>query len=103
MLLEDDASLVMPPWLEWYVGRETIRSFFEGQWKTCGGLRLVPTGANGQPAFAVYERGADGCFAAHSVQVLTLARDGIAGVTAFVEPRLVPAFGLPSVLPAAGP
>ncbi len=103
MLLKDDASVVMPPWLEWYVGRETIRSFFAAQWKTCGGLRLLPTAANGQPAFAVYERGADGRFAAHSIQVLTLARDAISTMTVFVEPRLVSAFGLPPVLPGAMP
>jgi RNA polymerase sigma-70 factor (ECF subfamily) len=98
-LLQEDASVSMPPWLQWYVGRETIRSFFGAQWKTCGGLRLVPTAANGQPAFAVYERGADGRFAAHSVQVLALAPGAIATMTLFVEPRLVPAFGLPLVLP----
>jgi RNA polymerase sigma-70 factor (ECF subfamily) len=99
VLLEEDASVVMPPWLQWYVGRETIRSFFEDQWKTCGGLRLVPTAANAQPAFAVYERDAGGSFAAHSIQVLTLARDAIATMTLFVEPRLFAAFGLPLVLP----
>ncbi len=98
-LLKEDASVVMPPWLQWYVGRETIRSFFAEQWKTCGGLRLVPTAANGQPAFAVYERGADGRFAAHSVHVLTLAQDAVSTMTLFLEPRLVAAFGLPTVLP----
>jgi RNA polymerase sigma-70 factor (ECF subfamily) len=102
VLLAEDASLAMPPWLEWYVGRETLRSFFGAQWKTCGGLRLVPTAANGQPAFAVYERGADGHPAAHSLQVLTLAGDTVSALTLFVEPRLVPAFGLPLVLPEAG-
>ena len=99
VLLKEDASVVMPPWAQWYRGRETIRSFFAAQWKTCGGLRLVPTAANGQPAFAVYERGADGRFAAHSVHVLTLAQDAISAMVLFVEPRLVPAFGLPPVLP----
>ena len=99
-LLKEDASVVMPPWLQWYAGREAIQSFFRAQWKTCGGLRLVPTAANGQPAFAVYERGADGRFAAHSIHVLTLARDAISTMTLFVEPRLVLAFGLP---PFRGP
>lgn len=98
-LLEEDARVIMPPWIQWYVGRETIRSFFEAQWRTCGGLHLVPAWANAQPAFAVYERGADGRFAAHSVHVLTLAPDAISTMTIFVDPRLVPAFGLPPVLP----
>lgn len=100
-LLEQDASLVMPPWSEWYMGRETIRSFFATEWKACHGLRLVPTAANGQPAFAAYERDAGGTFAAHSLHVLTLARDAISTMTLFLDPRLLAAFGLPAVLPDA--
>jgi RNA polymerase sigma-70 factor, ECF subfamily len=53
--LKEDATVTMPPWREWFVGRDTIGSFFGAAWKTCNGLRLVPTGANGEPAFAVYE------------------------------------------------
>jgi RNA polymerase sigma-70 factor, ECF subfamily len=98
-LLKEDAAAIMPPWLEWYVGRVAIRSFFDAAWKTCGGLRLVPTAANGQPAFAVYEQGADGRWAAHSIHVLTLANDAISTMTLFVEPRLFEAFGLPRILP----
>jgi RNA polymerase sigma-70 factor (ECF subfamily) len=103
VLLKEDASVVMPPWSEWYLGRETIRSFFAAQWKTCRGLRLVPTAANGQPAFAVYERDADGRFAAHSIQVLKLAQDAISTMTLFLEPGLLPAFGLQPVLPDTAP
>jgi len=103
-LLREDAAAIMPPWLEWYLGREAIRSFFAQAWKLCGGLRLVPTSANGQPAFAVYEfSGADGLWHAHSIQVLTLDRGGIARMTLFLEPRLFEAFELPFVLPDAGP
>jgi RNA polymerase sigma-70 factor, ECF subfamily len=99
-LLREDAAAIMPPWLQWYAGRETIRSFFEAAWKTCGGLRLLPTAANGQPAFAVYERSdAGGPWAAHSIHVLTLEDDAISTMTLFVEPRLFEAFGLPGVLP----
>lgn len=94
-LLKEDAAVVMPPWLEWYAGRDAIRSFFAMAWTTCHGLRLVPTAANGQPALAVYERSAAGEWAAHSVHVLTLEQDGIATVTLFLEPRLLEDFGLP--------
>jgi RNA polymerase sigma-70 factor (ECF subfamily) len=100
-LLKEDAAVTMPPWLQWFVGREPVRSFFSMVWRTCGGLRLVPTAANGQPAFAVYERSAtDGTWAAHSIHVLTLDHDTIAAVTLFVEPSLFQAFGLPLSLPA---
>jgi RNA polymerase sigma-70 factor (ECF subfamily) len=58
-------------------------------WRTCGGLRLVPTAANGQPAFALYERNIDG------LHVLTLDHGAIIALTLFIEPRLFQAFGLP--------
>jgi RNA polymerase sigma-70 factor (ECF subfamily) len=95
-LLKEDATVVMPPWLEWYAGRDIIRSFFGAAWKTCNGLHLVPTAANGQPALAVYELNDAGTvWAAHSVHVLTLDEGGIAAMTLFLEPRLVEVFGLP--------
>jgi len=104
-LLKEDANFTMPPWQQWYAGREAIRSFFATAWKTCGGLRLVPTTANRQPAFAVYERsGADAQWAAHSIQVLGLEHDRISTLTLFVPPigpRLFQAFGLPPILPDA--
>ena len=100
-LLKEDAAVVMPPWLQWFVGRETIGSFFAAAWQSCGGLRLIPTAANAQPAFAVYERSnTDGLWHAHSIHVLTLDRGAIATLTAFVPPTgpdLFPAFGLPRV------
>jgi RNA polymerase sigma-70 factor (ECF subfamily) len=101
-LLKEDATFTMPPWREWYAGREAIRSFFELAWKTCPGVRLVPTAANRQPAFAVYMRTGTGApYAAHGIHVLTLAGERIAAMTAFVEPtgRLFQAFGLPLTLP----
>ncbi|GAC1693660.1 MAG: sigma-70 family RNA polymerase sigma factor [Steroidobacteraceae bacterium] len=109
-LLKEDAAVTMPPWPQWYVGREAARSVFGMLWKTCGGLRLVPTAANSQPAFAVYERGRNGSWAAHSIHVLTLEPDTqdtagtadgaatIATLTLFVDPRLFPAFALPMIL-----
>jgi RNA polymerase sigma-70 factor, ECF subfamily len=104
-LLKEDATYTMPPWLQWYAGREAIRSFFAMAWKTCSGLRLVPTSANGQPAFAVYARtGADGPLAAHSIHVLALEDEMISTLTLFVPPTgpsLFQAFGLPLSLPDA--
>jgi RNA polymerase sigma-70 factor (ECF subfamily) len=102
-LLKEDATFTMPPWLQWYAGREAIGSFFALAWKTCGGLRLVPTAANGQPAFAVYEHSAsDGRWVAHAIQLLALEGEMISTLTLFVPPvgpQLFDAFGLPPVLP----
>jgi RNA polymerase sigma-70 factor (ECF subfamily) len=101
-LLKEDATFTMPPWRQWYLGRTAIGSFFATAWKICGGLRLTPTAANGQPAFAVYEHsGADGRWAAHSIQALAFERDLISTLTIFAPPegaRLFPAFGLPLIL-----
>jgi RNA polymerase sigma-70 factor, ECF subfamily len=104
-LLKEDATFTMPPWLQWYVGREAIRAFFGLAWQACGGLRLVPTSANGQPAFAVYEHSAaEKLWNAHSIHVLTLSDGILCALTAFVPPTgpdLFPAFGLSPTLPEA--
>ena len=103
-LLKEDATFTMPPWLLWFTGCEAIGSFFAMAWKTCGGLRLLPTAANGQPAFAVYERSNDGRFAAHSIHVLAVEQDTISALTAFVPPtgsQLFHGFGFPLIIPDA--
>jgi RNA polymerase sigma-70 factor (ECF subfamily) len=104
-LLKEDATFSMPPWPQWYAGRTAIHAFLAVVWKSCGSLRLVPTAANGQPAFAVYSRtGADAPWAAHGIQVLALDRDRISTLTLFAPPagpRLFSAFGLPLTLPDA--
>jgi RNA polymerase sigma-70 factor (ECF subfamily) len=67
-----------------------------------GRLRLVAVMANGQPAFAVYQREPDGGYHAHAVLVLTVARTGIARIIAFQDPGLFGSFGLPPEYRAAG-
>jgi RNA polymerase sigma-70 factor (ECF subfamily) len=102
-LLREDAVLSMPPYAQWYRGRAAIRAFLAWAWGPPGSGpgRLVPTAANGQPAFAEYGRGRHGpAGAAHAIW-LPAPRDGaIAALTGFVDPRLFAAFGLPAVLPA---
>ena len=104
-LLKEDATYTMPPTPQWYAGRQAIFTFFEWAWKAYEGFRLVPTGANRQPAFAAYSRAkADAPWTAHSVHVLALERDAISTLTLFYKPtgpRLLDAFGLPLTLPAA--
>jgi RNA polymerase sigma-70 factor (ECF subfamily) len=51
--------------------------------------------ANGQPAFAAYEFGADGAYHAHHVMALTVTPTGVGQIVAFLDPRLVEMFGLP--------
>jgi RNA polymerase sigma-70 factor, ECF subfamily len=100
-LLKEDATYVMPPWGEWYQGRDSIRNFFSGVWRSYGGFRLVATRANGQPAFGLYScKPADPTYRAHSIQVLQLQGDAISSLTAFMKPlgpALFADFGLPLV------
>jgi RNA polymerase sigma-70 factor (ECF subfamily) len=100
-LLKEDATLAMPPWPQWYIGRDDIRSLLATVWLTCSGLRMVPTAANHQPAFAVYESTANGSWTAHSIHVLELGQGMISALTLFVEPRLFKAFELAPTLAEA--
>lgn len=105
-LLRDDATISMPPWPNWYRGREAVRRLVAWVWRTRMGSacpstsRMLPTGANGQPAFAVYRReGPGGEWRAHTLQVLTLRDGAVAAITSFRDPRFVVAFGFPEVWP----
>ena len=101
-LLKEDVTVTMPPSLEWFAQRASVVSFFRN-WKTRG-LHLVPTGANGQSAFAVYEWTNTG-WTARSIHVLTLEHDSVATITVFgppIGPELFPSFELPLILPDDG-
>jgi RNA polymerase sigma-70 factor (ECF subfamily) len=95
-LLREDVALEMPPLLTWFAGREDVRRFLATKlFGTPGQFRLIPTVANGQPAFAAYERGHDGVYRAHAALVLTITAAGIARIVIFLSPGLHRAFGLP--------
>ncbi|HEY5988187.1 MAG TPA: sigma-70 family RNA polymerase sigma factor [Streptosporangiaceae bacterium] len=100
-MLREDVTLEMPPVLTWFRGREVVANFFGSRvFGVAGPFRMVPTTANGQPALAVYERGRDGRYHAHGVQVLTVTESGIAQIVVFLDPGLIPRFGLPPVYSA---
>ena len=103
-LLREDVALEMPPLLTWFTGRPTVARFVGSQLFTGPGrLRPVPVMANGQPAFAVYQREPGGGYHAHAVLVLTVTRTGIARIVSFQNPGLFGSFGLPQEYPPAGP
>lgn len=101
-LLKEDATYTMPPIPQWYTGRDAIGTFFRFAWRLYDGYRMIPTAANGEPAFAAFSRArADAPWEAHSIHVLTLEDSAISRVTLFAKPdgpRLFPAFGLPLIL-----
>ncbi|MFI7414265.1 sigma-70 family RNA polymerase sigma factor [Streptomyces sp. NPDC049627] len=97
-LLQDGIELEMPPHLEWFRGKKDVLRFLEARVHEKGTLRMLPTRANGQPAVAMYVRGADGVLQAHSVQVLTVEEGLVARITAFLDVDLLGRFDLPEEL-----
>ncbi len=100
-LLTDDAWLRMPPQPYEYKGAAAIGRFLNDREAYRGApLRLVPTRANGQPAFGCYFPAPHTNIARpYGLLVLTLAGNGIAEITWFADSTVFPHFGLPRTLP----
>lgn len=103
-LLRDDAWYAMPPWREWYRGRDAIGQFFGAVWPRYRAFRLWETRANGQPAFVLYTRSSDQePWRAHCLQVLEIEQGAIASLVMFMGElgrAHVGGFGLQTELPA---
>ena len=95
-LLQEDATWNMPPYELWLQTHIDIRRWCLGPGIGCRGSRLVPTVANGSPAFGQYKPSPDGGLEPWSLQVLELSAGGISGITFFLDTAtLFPMFGLP--------
>ena len=97
-LLTDDVFMSMPPIPFEYQGRDLVARFCGGIFGAGRRFDLVPTRANGQPAFGAYVRGPDGVSHGIGLYVLTLAGDRICAMTRF-ENSILPSFGLPRSFP----
>jgi RNA polymerase sigma-70 factor (ECF subfamily) len=99
-LLTDDAWVTMPPLPHAYQGHDAIRTFLRGSAERRGAPpRLVPTRANGQPAFGCYLRVSETEVArAYALFVLSLEREQISAITWFADSSVLPRFGLPRML-----
>jgi RNA polymerase sigma-70 factor (ECF subfamily) len=100
-LLREDAVMSMPPSPSWYQGQQAIRGFVaatvfgdEGMFggRAAGRWQLVPTQANGQPAFAVFQKLETGEVQPSGIQVLTLEDGGFSQITCFLDPSLTSRF-----------
>ena len=98
-LLTDDVFIAMPPEPFGYESRELVARYCARQFAAGRKFDLVPTRANGQPAFGAYLRGPAGIRHATAFYVLTLSGGRIRGMTRF-EASVLPWFGLPRSLPA---
>ncbi|HEY7068740.1 MAG TPA: RNA polymerase subunit sigma-70, partial [Acidimicrobiales bacterium] len=98
-LLTDDAFIAMPPIPFEYHGRDVVARFCAGLFDAGRRFDLVPTRANGQPAFGAYLRAPTGPRHGTGLYVLTLSGDGrIAAMTRF-DATVLGWFGLPPSLP----
>jgi RNA polymerase sigma-70 factor (ECF subfamily) len=99
-LLQEDAMWSMPPYRLWLRGHLDIRRWCLGPGIRCRGSRLVPTVANGAPAFGQYRPAAGGGHEPWSLQVIEGVSEGrITGITFFLDTAsLFPIFGLPARL-----
>ena len=98
-LLTDDVFIAMPPEPFGYEGRDAVARYCARQFGAGRRFDLVPTRANGQPAFGAYLRLPAGIRHAAGFYVLTLTGDQICAMTRF-EASVLPWFGLPRSLPS---
>jgi RNA polymerase sigma-70 factor (ECF subfamily) len=100
-LLHEDASISMPPLELWLRGRADLAGWYLGHGIGCKGSRLLPTEANGSPAYGQYRVSPQGGWAPWSIQVLEISGGAIAHIHHFLDTSLFARFGLPERLPAA--
>src|SRR5205809_2374 len=98
-LLTDDVFMSMPPMPLEYEGRDVVARFCASIFRAGRRFDLVPTRANGQPAFGAYLRAPDGTSHGVGLYVITLTGHRICAMTRF-ENSVLPWFGLPRSLPS---
>jgi RNA polymerase sigma-70 factor (ECF subfamily) len=103
-LLSEDCTFSMPPTPSWYRGRPDIaglvgKTIFSGPAR--GRWRLLPTSANAQPGFGLYQRSeSSGDYTAYGIQVVAVSGSQISDITTFRTPALIEIFSLPPSLAA---
>lgn len=97
-LLTTDIFVSMPPIPLEYQGLDAVSRLFAGIFSSGRRVDLVPTRANGQPAFGAYLRAGTGIRHGSGLFVLTLTGERICAFTRF-DASVLPWFGLPLSLP----
>jgi RNA polymerase sigma-70 factor (ECF subfamily) len=98
-LLTDDVFMSMPPMPLEYEGVDVVARFCAQILGPGRRFDLVPTRANGQPAFGAYLRGSAGVSHGTGLIVLTLSGDRVCAMSRF-ENSVLPWFGLPRTIPS---
>jgi RNA polymerase sigma-70 factor (ECF subfamily) len=94
-LLHEDATFSMPPYALWLEGPVQVEAWLLGQGFGCKGSRLLPTRANGCPAFGSYKPAGPGLHLPFAIQVLDISGGKITAWQNFLYPELFGLFGLP--------
>jgi RNA polymerase sigma-70 factor, ECF subfamily len=98
-LLRKDATWSMPPYELWLRRHEDIRKWCLGPGAGCRGSRLIPTVANGSPAFGQYKPSPGGGYDPWALQVIEASVGEIVGISFFLDTdSMFPLFGLPARL-----
>jgi RNA polymerase sigma-70 factor, ECF subfamily len=98
-LLRKDATWSMPPYELWLRRHEDIRKWCLGPGAGCRGSRLIPTVANGSPAFGQYKPSPGGGYDPWALQVIEASLGEIVGISFFLDTdSMFPLFGLPARL-----
>src|SRR6266540_1625946 len=100
-LLTEDAWLTMPPAPMQYQGVAAIAVFMRdvGFRQGTRRYRLLPTAANGQPAYGCYISDyEDPVWHAHGMLVVTLVGDRVSAMTRFIDNSVLPYFALPRTM-----
>jgi RNA polymerase sigma-70 factor (TIGR02960 family) len=98
-LLTDDVFMSMPPIPFEYQGRDAVADFCGIIFRAGRRFDLVPTRANGQPAFGSYLRGPQGISHGVGLVTIALAGDRIRALSRF-ETTAFPWFDLPRSIPS---
>jgi RNA polymerase sigma-70 factor (ECF subfamily) len=95
-LLREDATLRMPPQPALSGGLRIARFFLETVARgDLTRIRHRPTRANGRPAATIELRSDRGTWIPEGIAVLEIEESEIAGIDAFLDPSLLPRFGVP--------
>ena len=97
-LLHEDATQHMPPFAMWLRGRADIGTWMLGPGAKCRGSRVLPTLANGAPAFAQYRPREGGGREPWALHVLEVEDGRIAHISSFLDldHALFTGLGLPA-------
>jgi RNA polymerase sigma-70 factor (ECF subfamily) len=98
-LMTDDIFVSMPPMPFEYQGRDVVARFCASIFRAGRRFDLIPTRANGQPAFGAYLRAPTGIRHGTGLYVLTLTGNRISAMIRFDNSALA-FLGLPRSLPS---